>query len=169
MGLSVYTVDIAYCTYLRNIDSKVPDNSGHKSNRPFIGVVLEIDGVHYYAPLTSPKPKHLQMKNQPDFHKINGGVWGAINFNNMIPVPQNCLHPVDLKIYPTDSKADKDYKNLMIDQITWCSANASTLLKKAAKLRQLVVNAAEENILTKRCCDFSALEQACQNYNVVCV
>lgn len=53
------------------------------------GILFTVNGFHYYAPLTSPKPKHLQMKNQIDFLKINQGQWGAINFNNMIPVPCN--------------------------------------------------------------------------------
>lgn len=29
----------------------------------------------------------LHLKKQIDFLKIKDGIWGAINFNNMIPVP----------------------------------------------------------------------------------
>ena len=81
-----------------------------KRSRPFIGIVLTLNDYDYYAPLTSPKPKHLHMKNQVDFLKINGGVWGAINFNNMIPIHSDQLEHIDIRILPTDDKATVDYK-----------------------------------------------------------
>ena len=51
--------------------------------RPFVGVLLEINKCKYFAPLSSPKPKHIKMKNQVDFYKIDSGKLGAINLNNM--------------------------------------------------------------------------------------
>ena len=50
---------------------------------------MEIDGIKYYAQFTSPKAKHKAMKNGKDFRKIGNGILWAINFNNMIPVPDN--------------------------------------------------------------------------------
>ena len=82
MSFSFYCVEPSYCDYLREYDPKVPYTMDKKSTRPFIGIVLNINGFDYFAPLTSPKPKHLKMKNQIDFLKINNGIWGAINFNN---------------------------------------------------------------------------------------
>lgn len=38
----------------------------------------------YFAPLSSPKPKHLKLKSKLDFLKIDNGKLGAIN--NMLPV-----------------------------------------------------------------------------------
>ena len=83
MKFSFYRADALYCDYLRKSDPCVPYTMDQKEARPFIGIVLTLNDYDYYAPLTSPKPKHLHMKNQVDFLKINGGVWGAINFNNM--------------------------------------------------------------------------------------
>lgn len=51
-------VDYKYCDYLRNFDNKVPYNAGIKDLRPFIGVLFTIDKCEYFAPLSSPKPKH---------------------------------------------------------------------------------------------------------------
>ena len=48
---------------------KVADNK--KGKRPYVGVVLEIEGIKYYTPFTSPKEKHRKMKNTKDFRKIN--------------------------------------------------------------------------------------------------
>ena len=66
-------VDTTYCDFLRKTDPCVPYTMDKKSIRPFVGIVFSVNGFHYYAPLTSPKPKHLQMKNQIDFLKIKDG------------------------------------------------------------------------------------------------
>ena len=66
MNFSFYTVDTRYCDFLRKTDPLVPYTKDEKAGRPFVGIVFSVNGFHYYAPLTSPKPKHLQMKNQID-------------------------------------------------------------------------------------------------------
>lgn len=71
-------VDAVYCDYLRKSDPCVPYTMEQKAIRPFVGIVFSVSNTHYYAPLTSPKPKHLRMKSQIDFLKIKGGEWGAI-------------------------------------------------------------------------------------------
>ena len=121
MKFSFYRADASYCDFLREKDPCVPYTMDKKTNRPFIGVVFHINGYNYYAPLTSPKPKHLKMKNQIDFLKINNGIWGAINLNNMIPINKDSLIPIDLKILDTDDKYTVDYKNLLINQLSWCN------------------------------------------------
>ena len=82
--MKFYNIKDEYINYLKKYDAKVADNK--KGKRPYVGVVLEIDGIKYYTPFTSPKEKHRKMKNTKDFRKINQGIYGAINFNNMIPV-----------------------------------------------------------------------------------
>ena len=130
MNFSFYMVDPEYCDFLRESDPYVPYTKDHKATRPFVGIVFSVNGFSYYVPLTSPKPKHLKMKNQIDFMKINEGKWGAINFNNMIPVPVESLSKVDMKIRNTDSKSDVDYKNLLSNQLSWCNAHRDTILAK---------------------------------------
>nr|WP_293995618.1 type III toxin-antitoxin system ToxN/AbiQ family toxin [uncultured Fusobacterium sp.] len=63
--LEFYIVDNGYIKYLQTFDKKVVDNSieNKKDNRKFIGIILEVNGLKYIAPLTSPKPKHKVMKN----------------------------------------------------------------------------------------------------------
>lgn len=115
MKFSFYMVDPQYCDYLKQYDPCIPYTMDQKAIRPFVGIVFSLNGFQYYAPLTSPKPKHLHMKNQADFLKINRGEWGAINFNNMIPVPSECLTKVQMKVLETDSAQDVAYKNLFIE------------------------------------------------------
>lgn len=52
-------VDYKYCDYLRKFDNKIFYNAGKKELRPFLGILFTIDNCEYFAPLSSPKPKHL--------------------------------------------------------------------------------------------------------------
>lgn len=155
MNFSFYTVDAGYCDYLRKSDPCVPYTMERKAIRPFVGIVFSVNNVHYYAPLTSPKPKHMQMKSQIDFLKINGGEWGAINFNNMIPVHPKSLTKVEIKILETDSPSDKAYKNLLSNQLSWCNSHRETILKQAEKLYRLIVCGNAWDALRNRCCNFA--------------
>lgn len=104
------------------------------------------------------------MKNQIDFLKINGGKWGAINFNNMIPVHPSSLTKVEMKIFDTDSPADIAYKNLLSNQLSWCISNRDVILKQAEKLYRLIVSKKAWDHLIDRCCDFTLDETLCESY-----
>lgn len=95
--LKLVVIDSNYCDYLRKYDNKVPYNFEKKKNRPFVGVLFSVENFMYFAPLSSPKPKHLKMNNTVDFLRIDSGRLGAINFNNMIPVKSECIQLIDLK------------------------------------------------------------------------
>ncbi|MDR2133434.1 MAG: type III toxin-antitoxin system ToxN/AbiQ family toxin [Clostridiales Family XIII bacterium] len=127
-------MDAGYCDFLRKADARVPFTQGDKSVCPFVGVLLEINEMKYYAPLSSPKPKHLKMGNQLDFLKINGGKLGAINFNNMIPVHATCLTSANLIIGHADGRDERAYKNLLADQLSWCNRNRNEISARAMKL-----------------------------------
>ena len=84
-SLKFYNIDLKYIEILQKIDNKIPDTSqqNKKANRKFIGILLKINGINYVAPLSSPKVKHLFMRDGIDFVKIDSGNLGIINFNNM--------------------------------------------------------------------------------------
>jgi protein AbiQ len=165
MNLSFYRVGADYCDFLRKTDPCVPYTMDKKELRPFVGIILDIEGMSYYAPLTSPKPKYIKMKTQMDFIKINAGVWGAINLNNMIPIHKSSLISVDFKIVPTDSKSEMDYKNLLSNQLSWCNANKEQILRQALKLYTIISNGRAWPELMSRCCNFKLDEQ---QYIVYC-
>lgn len=164
MSFSFYMVDAEYCDYLRKSDPCVPYTMDRKAIRPFVGIVFSVNSFHYYAPLTSPKPKHLHMKSQIDFLKISGGEWGAINFNNMIPVYPSCLKKVEMKVLETDSKQDVAYKNLLANQLSWCNSHREIILKQAQKLYQTIVGGKAWGNLAGRCCNFALDEKLCEAY-----
>ena len=77
----------------------------------------------YFAPLSSPKAKHLKLKSKLDFLKIDNGKLGAINFNNMLPVTNKNIINIDLnKKYLT--KTEEKYVKLLSEQIFWLNRNS---------------------------------------------
>jgi len=165
MNLKFYQADEEYCAFLQKADPCVPYIQVKKGIRPFVGIVLTINGLNYFAPLTSPKPKHQKMKNQIDFLKIKAGEWGAINFNNMIPIHSSSLTVINMEISEKNSKADIDYKNLLTNQLTWCNANKVRILSQAGKLYQRIVSKQAYQELEKRCCNFLLVEE---QYHIYC-
>lgn len=109
--LKLVVVDFEYCNYLRKFDKRVPYNFTNKI-RPFVGVLFEINGCTYFAPLSSPKPKHLKMKNTIDFLRLDNGELGAINFNNMLPVKMKNIEFLDLNRKNLSEDEDK-YQKLL--------------------------------------------------------
>lgn len=164
MRLRLYRIDPNYCKFLEKTDPLIPNIQNAKSTRPFVGIVLSIDGYEYYAPLTSPKAKHKKMKNYIDFHKIDGGNLGAINFNNMIPVHETFLKEIELKFSENDSTEDFQYKILLQKQITWCNAHRDVIEKKAKTLYRLMMDETIPEIIKHRCCDFKLNQTQYQIY-----
>ncbi len=163
--MKLYTVDADYVEYLKKFDDKVPDCSDSKVGRPFVGVVFNINNIKYFAPLTSPKPKFIKMKNAEDFIKINNGRNGAINLNNMIPVHKYSLNAIDLSINIDDSKSVSNYKNLLIDQASWLNGNEILIRNKAEKLYYKITNNISRKELKNRCVNYKELERAYILYN----
>ena len=95
-NLEIVCINSKYCDYLRNFDNKVIYNFNGKEMRPFIGILFKVNDCEYFAPLSSPKSKHKQMRNTLDFFKIKDGELGVINFNNMIPVNKDSYKLIDL-------------------------------------------------------------------------
>ena len=116
--LTLVKLDTEYCDYLRTFDNRVPYNYDKKNNRPFIGVLFKINKCMYFAPLSSPKNKHLTLKNKLDFLKIDKGKLGAINFNNMLPVTPINIKEINLNKKAT-SKMEEKYNLLLKEQIYW--------------------------------------------------
>ena len=114
--MEFYHIKDEYISFLKAYDSKVPENKQESS--PYLGIVLQIGSIKYYAPFSSPKPKHKKMRNGKDFRKIANGQYGAINFNNMIPVVDEALIYIDI-----NGIEDRQYKNLLGNQYSAISAD----------------------------------------------
>lgn len=159
--LNLYRINEKYAKYIYNQDKKVLKAYDIKNKRPFIGIILEINNISYFAPLSSPKKKHEKMKNNIDFLKINNGRDGVINLNNMIPIPLGCYKKINIK---EEIVRDKKYGLILKYQIIWCNKNIETIMKNAEKLYKLVSNNKANLNIQKRCCNFKFLETKLNQY-----
>ena len=152
-----------YVRDLHNIDDRVQSISPqiHKSNRPFVGIVVICDEHMYCVPLDHPKEKHYKMKNDIDFIRIFDGnkIIGVMNFNNMIPVDETVITKLDLRINKNDKNKDKAYKILCTKELDWIQRNQSAIVKKANKLYRMIITDKANYLLRRRCVDFKKLER----------
>lgn len=160
--MKFYHIKDDYIEYLRTFDQTVSENKHER--RPYVGVVIEMNELKYYAPFTSPKAKHRTMKNGKDFRKINQGIYGAINFNNMIPVPDSALLLMDIA-----NVEDEKYRRLLQNQYKAIKEDRKAIVNTAEKLRSLVLtdNAELSNYdrsIKGRCCDLALLESVYSKY-----
>lgn len=69
-ALKIYEVNPIYVKYLSSFQEHIFVSDGEKSSRKYIGIILEVNGYKYFAPLSSFKPKHAKMAEGVDFIKI---------------------------------------------------------------------------------------------------
>jgi protein AbiQ len=163
LNLKLVRVNSDYCDYLRKFDYRVSYNKAEKKLRPFIGILFKINKIEYFAPLSSPKKKHLRMKNKIDFYKLDNGKLGAVNFNNMIPVnPDNyeIIHLRNEKL----TVSEKKYQELLIDQLTWLNEHYYQVKSKSFKLYNMYVKGKLSKNINDRCCNFKLLEEKSKEY-----
>ena len=165
--LILVKINSDYCDFLRTFDKRVPYNYDKKSNRPFVGVLFRVDNYHYFAPLSSPKRKHLKMHNTIDFLKLDGGKLGAVNFNNMLPVTTKNITKINFERILNSS--DRAYYKLLQEQIYWLNRNDEKLYGRSKKLYDKYINGTLDSNIAKRCCNFKLLEEKCNDYNNVAV
>ena len=163
LNFKIVIVNSEYCDYLRRFDNKVPYNKNKKELRPFIGILFKIENCEYFAPLSSPKPKHKTMKATIDFLKIKDGELGAVNFNNMIPVRENNYAIVNLN-KPAFNESEQKYQKMLIEQLDWLNAHYRQIKSKSFKLYNLYINDKLPKNIKIRCCNFKLLEEKCKEY-----
>jgi protein AbiQ len=153
-----YKVNIDYIKYLYSIDNRVQYNAARQDayteNRPYVGVVLSVNGKSYFAPMEHPRPAHQKLKNNPHIFKIEGGRFGLVGLNNMLPVP-----PAQLVSFDINTSQNR---NTLISQFIYCQKHVAELIAKAQTVyqRRQHPNAFEEKIY----CDFAKLEAAADLY-----
>lgn len=156
-GLKIYEIDSNYVKYLSNIQEHLFISDKDKSNRKYIGIILEINGFKYFAPLSSFKPKHEKMSEGVDFIKIKD--YAVININNMIPVPDGQYHMIDI-----NGVTDPHYKFLLQAEAREINRQRNRILKNADIIYQHKLRHGETTSLAKRTNDFLKLETACKMY-----
>ena len=129
---------------------------GQQNSRKYIGVVLHINEMNYFAPLSSFKDKHHKMNETLDLIKIKN--YSVINLNNMFPVPEDCYFYVDIS-----KECNLKYKSLLLAEYRFIKSIQNKIRKNATILYNLK-NKGQKSALTNRCNDFLLLEKLCKEY-----
>ena len=120
-------------------------------------MILTVNGMEYFAPLSSFKPKHAHMQEALDFIKIKN--YAVININNMFPVPAGLAEYVDIS-----KERNQKYKSLLLAEYRAIKAMQEKIRKNAQLVYKHKVENGNSTALAKRCNDFLLLESACKQY-----
>lgn len=155
--LNFYDVDEKYIAFLKQYDRQVPDIRYDKNNKFVCGIVLKVNGIDYYAPIS-----HLKNKQQTNLQIYDGKrVVSTIRFSFMFSALSNVLAKKDFSVI---AKTDPKYADLLQAEYLFCSKNAEKIHKRAEKIYQIGCN--KEHRLNYVCCDFKLLEQHYNEYKV---
>lgn len=157
-NLRIYREKDSYIKYLSQYQEHLFLHEGGSSGRKYIGVVLEINHLSYFAPLSSFKSKHKKMKESVDFIKIKD--YAVININNMIPVPKGELIELDI-----NAEKDPHYKFLLQAESREINRQKNRIRKNA----EIVYNHKKRNgnltPLAKRTNNFDMLEKLSRDFS----
>ena len=155
--LKIYEIDSNYIKYLSEYQKHLFYSDNDKSERKYIGIILEINDFKYFAPLSSFKEKHKKMKEGVDFIKIKN--YAVLNINNMIPVPKGLYYLVDI-----NGIKDQHYKYLLQTESRELNKQRNRIMKNANIVYKHKIRNQEKTSLARRSNDFAMLEKRCREY-----
>ncbi len=154
--LQFYDVDLKYIAYLKSYDKQIP-NINYKVNNKFLcGVVLDMNGIQYYAPISSNTT--IQRTNTPIYDN-KGNILSTIKLCFMFPALNKVIN---LKDFAIIRLTDNKYADLLEKEYEYCKANENIILDKAKKIYKVGCN--KEHFLNYTCCDFKLLESIYDKY-----
>lgn len=160
-----YVADKEYVKYLRQFEDKVENIEYNEKLKPYIGIVININGFDYYVPISSVKQKHYKMSDRMDFIKImqKEKIIGVLNLNNMIPISDNNVkqlkyeHIEEYRDFKTEEEK-RLYISFLSFELSLINKNTEKIIKNATNLYNEKISNKNSNI-SKRCCDFKLLEK----------
>lgn len=148
--LRFYDVDEYYVQFLKTIDRQVP-NIRYDSNNKFVcGVVLTVNGIKYYAPIS-----HKKDKQQTNLQIFDNGIpIATIRFSFMFPAYDEVLV---VKNFNDVAKRDSKYAALLQAEYVYCRSHIKDIKTKASAVYNIGCN--KNHRLNYACCDFRLLEE----------
>lgn len=160
--MKFYTVSEYWISFLKNYDSKVPDN--YNGSKTFTGIVLLINNKKYYAPLTSYKPKQDNLNDELiTLYKLHErgnpeNKLGMILLNNMIPVIDSELSIINFDLSTPKGK-------MLQKQYEFINLKKEEIIHRANLLHQKICNEKGNNKYRKLTINFKVLEDVYNNMN----
>lgn len=169
MKLCLYNISDEYLDHIRDIDSRVYDNKFDIGmfGRKYLGIVLDINGFNYFAPLSS--PKKTDYDNKGNIRKSilpiiriadnKNKLLGTIKLSNMVPVPLSEVSYYNVKI-----EEDARYKNLVLSELNFIKKNEALINNYAKTLYNQKCQKKISNGYLKNTLEFEALEAECEAF-----
>ena len=155
--IDFYTIDSAYLDFLRQHEQRIPLTTYPAHEKFFCGVVLNINGVNYFAPVS-----HYNQPNRTTFvikDKNDQKILSSVRLNYMFPALPSVVQRLDIKqLYKKDPK----YAVLVTKELRYCSRHESDLRNMAMSVYRIGCN--PNHVLHQLCCDFSKLESVYKSY-----
>ena len=155
--LRIYEIKNEYIKYLSNYQEHLFLHTNEKGKRKYVGIVFQINGINFFAPLSSYKTKHVKMKESVDFIKIKD--YAVINLNNMIPVPNSQIVEIDI-----NKEKDLSYRYLLQAESREINRQKNRIRKNAEIVYSHKIHNGDSTALAKRTNDFELLEKLCREY-----
>ena len=157
--LRFYEIDEKYIDFLSHYSEHLFHNAKIQQNysRKYIGILFEINGMKYFVPLSSFKPKHKRLCETINFIKI--GNMAVLNLNNMFPVPGGVY---SLKNPNTEQNCQ--YKTLLNNEIRIIKQKSEIIISNAKAVYEHKMTNGGKSKLSQRCNDFKLLEVKCREY-----
>ena len=155
--IRIYEIKNEYIKYLSKYQKHIYSQTNEKVNRKYSGIVFEIKGIKYFAPLSSFKNKHKKMQEGVDFIKIKD--YAVINLNNMIPVPDSQIVSIDI-----NKEKNPSYKYLLQAESREINRQKNRIRKNAEIVYSHKMHNGNSTALAKRTNDFVLLEKLCKDY-----
>lgn len=185
-NLKFINIDQKYLKTLHDSCGEVYYKPSGYESKPYIGILVEENGIEYVIPLSSAKEKHKTWKNvdsdrflifencknvetgTKDIYvkNVDGTfkhILSVMDLKKMIPIKSGLYSEVDLNPSKNDSAAEKKYKVLLNIEYTFCLKIIDSVIQKATKLYEKQIATGK---IIKFCCDFKLLEEKCSEYKV---
>jgi len=146
-----------YIEYLSSYQKHISTQTDENFKRKYIGIVLEVSGIKYFAPLSSFKDKHKKMKESVDFIKIKD--YAVINLNNMIPVPDSQIVNINI-----NKEKNASYRYLLQAESREVNRQKNRIRKNAEIVYSHKKHNGVSTPLAKRTNDFELLEKLSKKY-----
>lgn len=155
--LKFYDIDENYVKYLQKIDKQVPNICYETNNKFVCGIVLKVNDINYYAPIS-----HMTTKQQTNMQIFDGKVpIATIRFSFMIPAYDEVLMQ---KKFAEIAKVNSKYADLLGAEYRYCVSHEKEINEKALAVYKIGCN--KNHRLNYTCCDFKKLEVEYLKYKI---
>lgn len=170
MKIQFCHINEQYLLHLQQVEPKImhPDSFYPNGSRKkfALGILFEINGYSYYAPISSIKPHQINVtdsnKLHHDYkqfcipvkvkrHKIEQIV-ALIRLDFMFPVSEYDFIPVPF------NKLDQEYQIFVRSQYLYCKKNMDLIRETAQSIYKIRIDILATPHVKEKCCDFTLLE-----------